>query len=248
MPEEREVALKILLDKFLDNGWIEPSQSDWCAQAFLVPKPGDKNNPGEKKWRLVVDYRYLNTCTKDNPFPLPLIENLVQRQLVNRMWSVFDLQDGFHQMHLEPKSREYTAFQTPCGSLHWTVLPMGVNNGPAMFQRMIAWILRGVPKALAYIDDVITGSSLLDDSIVPTSFLENTGLSMPYRKSLDPILLHHLYDCCQTLIAFRRGKVCTRGSKVKLFRLKIQYCGQILERGQRKAAPSKFSAVHNWEC
>ena len=71
---------------------------------------------------------------------------------------------------------------------------MGVKNGPAMFQRMIAWILRGVPKALAYIDDVITGSSLLDDSVIPTSFLESNGLSMPYLKSLDPISLHHLSD------------------------------------------------------
>ena len=57
MPEERKMALKIVLDKLLDNGWIEPSQSDWCAQAFLVPKLGDKNNPGVKsgRWLLITD-------------------------------------------------------------------------------------------------------------------------------------------------------------------------------------------------
>ena len=64
---------------------------------------------------------------------------------------------------------------------------------------------------------------------------------------MDPILVTHLFDCCNTLDAFRRVKVCNRGSKVKLFRSKIKYCGQILENGQRKAAPSKLTAVRDWD-
>ena len=119
----------------LDRGWIVPSKSDWAAQAFLVPKPPDAT--GKKQWRLVVDYRYLNSQTKDYPFPLPLIEDLISKQAMNKLWSIFDLQDGFHQMHLQPDSRDCTAFVPSRGVFHWTVLPMGVKNGPAMFQAMI---------------------------------------------------------------------------------------------------------------
>ena len=68
---EREEAMDALITKMLDRGWIVPSKSEWAAQAFLVPKPPAPN--GDKQWRLVVNYRYLNSQTKDYPFPLPLI-------------------------------------------------------------------------------------------------------------------------------------------------------------------------------
>ena len=79
---------------------------------------------------------------KDDPFPITLIEDSITKQSENRLWSIFDLEDGLHKMHQHPDSQEYTAFVTPHGVYQWTVLPMGVKNGPAMFQRMIAWTLR----------------------------------------------------------------------------------------------------------
>ena len=153
---EREDALNKMIEKLIQRGWITPSKSEWTSQAFVVPKP--PNAKGEKQWRLVLDYRYLNSQTKDDPFPLPLIEDLITKQSLNRLWSIFDLEDGFHQMHLHPDSRELTAFVTPHGVYHWTVLPMGVKNGPAMFQRMIQWSLRELPTVMVYIDDVLVGS------------------------------------------------------------------------------------------
>ena len=72
----------------------------------MVPKPNGK-------WRLVIDYRHLNSQVADDPFPLPVIEDMIKDQGGNALWSVFDLEDGFHQMHLAPESRQYTAFVTP---------------------------------------------------------------------------------------------------------------------------------------
>ena len=66
---EREEALNQLIEKLKSRGWIVPSKSEWTAQAFVVPKPADAS--GKKQWRLVLDYRYLNSQTKDDPFPLP---------------------------------------------------------------------------------------------------------------------------------------------------------------------------------
>ena len=64
---------------------------------------------------MVVDYRYLNNQTKDDPFRLPLIENLIGKQPDSRIWSIFDLEDGFRQMHLEETSWHLTAFVKPWG-------------------------------------------------------------------------------------------------------------------------------------
>ena len=60
MPPDREQALAKLIQGFVAKGWVEPSKSEWSAQAFIVPKPDDPTNP-EKQWRMVVDYRYLNS-------------------------------------------------------------------------------------------------------------------------------------------------------------------------------------------
>ena len=79
----REAALKEIIDKYLARGWIRPSKSEWAAQAFVVPKPDTPDH--QKQWRMVVDYRYLNSQTKDDPFPLPLIENLIGKQAENRL-------------------------------------------------------------------------------------------------------------------------------------------------------------------
>ena len=220
---EREEALKEMIAKLISRGWIVPSKSEWTSQAFVVPKPPDAT--GKKRWRLVLDYRYLNSQTKDDPFPLPLIEDLITRQSMNRLWSIFDLEDGFHQMHLHPESQEYTAFITPKGVYQWTVLPMGVKNGPAMFQRMISWILRDLPQVLVYIDDILVGSP------------------MPSSHCREDIVDLHNRDVRMTLEAFRRHLLFAQGKKVEMFKQLIKFCGHILSQGQRRASPSKLEAI-----
>ena len=114
MHPEREDALREFVNNYLERGWIRPSRSEWAAQAFMVPKP--LTPEGKKQWRMMVDYRYLNTQTKDDAFPLPLIKNLVGKQVEHQLWSIFNLKDGFHQMHLEENAWHLTAFVTPWGT------------------------------------------------------------------------------------------------------------------------------------
>ena len=220
---EREVALREIISKYLQRGWIRPSKSEWASQPFVVPKPASAD--GKKQWRMVVDYRYLNTQTKDDPFPLPLIENLIGKQAENRIRSIFDLEVGFHQMHLEPSSWHLTAFVTPWGTYEFTVLPMGVKNGPAMFQRMIMWILKDIPDVCVYIDDVLVGSKGSSD---------------------DTLLRNHFQAVARVLQAFRHHQITAKGSKVHLFMTMIKFCGHLLFDGKRKAAPSKLQAIAEW--
>jgi transposase InsO family protein len=223
---EREIALNEMIEKLIERKWIIPSKSEWTSQAFVVPKPPDPS--GQKKWRLVLDYRYLNSQTKDDPFPLPLIEDLITKQADNRLWSIFDLEDGFHQMHLDPDSQAYTAFVTSKGVYQWTVLPMGVKNGPAMFQRMIQWVLRDLPFALVYIDDVLVGTP------------------PPSANTHENILDIHYRDVRAVLAAFLKHRLFVKGAKMHLFRETIKFCGHILNNGQRRAAPSKLEAIKKW--
>ena len=109
---EREDGFRKLMEKLKKNGWIQESNSAWGARAFVVPKPG---RPGE--YRMVVDYRHLNMMTEDDCHPIPNIEDMISAESQNALWSIFDLQDGFHQMHLSPEASPLTSFVTPGGSL-----------------------------------------------------------------------------------------------------------------------------------
>ena len=79
------------------KGWIEESRdSEWAAAAFVVPKPG------KKEYRIVIYYRWLNECTVADAEPLPVIEDIIASQEGNNLWTVFDLQWGFHQIPVKP--------------------------------------------------------------------------------------------------------------------------------------------------
>ena len=91
--------MKKLLAEFIERGWIQPSNSEWASQAFIVPK----KEKGE--WRLVVDYRGLNAQTEHDSYSLPLIDTILHKQQKKRIFTVLDLKHGYHQMPLHPDSR-----------------------------------------------------------------------------------------------------------------------------------------------
>ena len=132
---DRRAGMEKLLQEFIERGWMEPSNSEWASPAFVVPKKV------QGEWRLVVDYRYLNTQTEYDSYGLPLIDAMLQRQVSRRMFSVLDLKHGYHQVPLAEESRDCTTMSTPLGPLRWRVMPMGVKNGNSAFQRMTEDIL-----------------------------------------------------------------------------------------------------------
>ena len=105
----REEALKEKDQGFERRGWIEGSKSPWVARGLLVPKPG------VNKGRLVIDDWYLNSCFEGHEFALPVFEDLLQQQHEKRLWTILDLEDGFHRMPLPEESRLLTAFCTLWG-------------------------------------------------------------------------------------------------------------------------------------
>ena len=122
---EREQVMIKNVKEFIERGWIEPCSRDWVSPCFVVLK----KVAGE--WRLVLDYRDLNLEPQHDAYSLPSIDNLLQKQRGKRVFSVLDLNHGYHQMPVANSSQDATAMTTPLGLMHWKVMPMGLKNGNA---------------------------------------------------------------------------------------------------------------------
>ena len=108
-------------------GKVEEGCGEWSSPAFVVPK---KNG----KWRGVVDFRALNEATVGDSHPLPRIEDTLVRQGARSLFTTMDLKDAFHQVPLQPASRNLTCTSTPIGTKQWCVVVMGLKNGVPFFQ------------------------------------------------------------------------------------------------------------------
>ena len=162
-------ALRKIIERNLyEFGWLEGCMSsEWCSAPFPVPKPPPADQSSIDAWRLVVDYRALNAATVPDAHPLPLIEKEIATRAKGKLFTVLDLRHGFHRMPLRKEDRHLTAMCTPCGTVQWTVLPMGLKNAPSMFQKMMETILFQKHKSLdlqefcsIYIDDLLIATPL----------------------------------------------------------------------------------------
>jgi len=84
-----------------------------------------------------VDYRKLNDITKKDRYPLPLVEETLARLARARIYTKLDVRQAFHRIRLKESVEDLTTFRTRYGSYKYRVLPFGLYNGPASFQRYI---------------------------------------------------------------------------------------------------------------
>ena len=155
-PMRREIQAEI--DKLLERGIIEPSQSAWSSPLVPVRK---KNG----SLRLCIDYRLVNSCTRKDSYPLPHIGDAVSKFKDMKYFSSLDLLSGYHQVAMEESSKEVTAFSNGEDVYQYTRLPFGVTNGPATFSRLAKIVLSGIPPhiAMAYLDDFIVSGGSFED-------------------------------------------------------------------------------------
>lgn len=142
----------------LNNDIIEPSTSEWSSPCLLVPKP-------DKSFRFVTDFRKVNNVTKSDSYPIPRIDDCIDRIGNAKYVSKFDLLKGYWQVPLTQRAREVSAFATPDGLYQYKVMPFGMKNAPATFQRMINTIIRDLDYCYGYIDDLIVCSDSWSDHV-----------------------------------------------------------------------------------
>ena len=153
---------KELLDKevqyMLKNDIIEESQSNWSSPCILVPKH-------DGGFRFCTDFRKVNDKTKSDSFPIPRIADCIDQIGNAKFVSTFDMLKGYWQVPLTQRAREISAFVTPSGLYQYKVMPFGMKNAPATFQRMVNKLVRDIDGCEGYIDDVVIYSDNWSDHI-----------------------------------------------------------------------------------
>jgi hypothetical protein len=166
----------------LKDGMIEPSRSPWAASALVVPKW--KPDGTVKGWRLVIDYRLVNAITVRFQYPMPRIDDVLDSVGGAKFFSSCDLTSGFWQLRLADSDVPKTAFRTPTGLYQWRVLPMGLSNSPAVFQRTMSEVFQREftrpdgSKVMAlgnfiqvYMDDLLIYSKTAEEHLAHLEFV-----------------------------------------------------------------------------
>ena len=149
------------VDQMLDEGIIKPSDSPWRSCPVLVPKT-------YYMFRFCIDYRQVNKTTTAIAYPLRNMDEILDKLSSAKYISKLDLSQAYHQIPLDPKSREVTTFSEPRrGLLHFIRLPYGLTNAPAVFQRIMDNLIKAAwePYVFAYLDDVIIVSPTFEEHI-----------------------------------------------------------------------------------
>lgn len=138
------------IEKMLSAGVITPTSSPWSSPYLLVDKPD-----GSK--RFCIDFRKLNTVTTKDKHPMPLIDDLLNKLSNSSIFSSLDLTSGYWHVPLEEHSKKKTAFQACGNQYQFEVMPFGLCNAGATFQRMMNSIFKDFP-IVPYVDDTIIHS------------------------------------------------------------------------------------------
>jgi hypothetical protein len=220
MTRGEDVALKKFLDKMVVKGYIRPSKSPYASPFFFVKKKDGKLRP-------VQDYRWLNSHTVRNQYPLPLIAQLISDLSGTHIFSKVDVRQGYNNIHFKKGDEWKATFKTKFG--HWEPLVMffGLTNSPSTFQEMMNIYKEVIEKHAA------RGTTIriyMDDIAIAT-----TGTMQDHIDAVHNVLRvaeqHDLY--------FKLSKCTFHASS-------IDYLGVIIEKGMTHMDPVKIAGIKNW--
>lgn len=201
------------------TGRVRPSTSPWGSNVLLVKKK-------DGSWRMCIDYRELNTKTRNvDPYLLPRIDDTIDSLGRAKYFCTLDLIQGYHQVEMTEESKTKTAFIVPrMVPSHWefNYMPFGVQGGPSTFQRLMDQLLSGLEHrvALAYLDDIIVFG--------PTPSACIGHLKLVFER-------------------LREAGLKLKPKKCEFFKTEILYLGHVISGEGIKCDPAKIEAIRKWK-
>lgn len=213
-PQELRATKQYIVEN-LDKGFIEASYSPFAAPVLFVHKP-------DGSLRFCVDYRKLNAITKKDRYPLPLIDETLQRLSRAKIFTKLDIRQAFHRIRMDPASEDLTTFRTRYGSYKYKVLPFGLTNGPATYQRYMNNVL------FDYLDVFCT--AYMDDILI---YSENP--------------LEHEAHVRKVLQRLKDAGLQADIVKSEFHVMKTKYLGFIISTDGVAVDPAKIAVIKNWK-
>ena len=212
-PAMREV-LKKELEGLKEKDFIQPSYSPYASPLVMVKKK-------DGSIRFTCDFRKLNEVTQRDSYPLPRIIEVLDTLAGAKVFSTLDLRSGYHQIEMFPPDMQKTAFVTQFGLYEWRVMPMGLSNAPATFQRVMDLIMTGLSweSVLVYLDDLIIFGKDHDE----------------HYKRLE-----------QVLQRLKEAKLKLSPKKCHFLQQRILYLGHVIENGKIFPDPTKTALIDNY--
>ncbi|GFS75548.1 hypothetical protein TNCV_3424961 [Trichonephila clavipes] len=139
------------IDEWLEQGIVRPSSSEYASPIVLVKKKDDTT-------RLCVDYRRRNRKLVKDRFPLPLIEDVLDRLQGAKVYTTLDLKNGFFHVDVNEDCKHLTSFVVPDGQFEFNKVPFGLSTSPSVFQRYVYSIFRELMRkgiVIIYMDDLV---------------------------------------------------------------------------------------------
>ena len=208
-------AISEEVEEMLRKKMIQPSNSPWASPVVIVKKK-------DGSIRFCVDYRGLNAVTKKDSFPLPRIDETLATLTGAVFFTTFDLQSAYSQVPVRPSDREKTAFSCHEGLFEYTVMPFGLSNAPATFQRLMQYVLKGLlmEYCMCYLDDVVIFSKTPWD---------------------------HMFHLGEVLYRLQRSGLKLKPKKCALAQPSVHFLGHIVSKDGIQPDPEKVTKVRDCE-
>ena len=219
LPMALQEEVDYQVERMLKTGIIQHSKSPWASPIVLVRKRDGTH-------RFCIDYRQLNQVTKPDAFPLPRIDDLLDKLGGAKFFSTLDLASGYWQIRMEARSQEKTAFITHKGLHEFRVMPFGLRNAPAAFQRLMQEVLSdlnpsdGCGFVSVYIDDILV-----------------------YSKSLP----EHLEHLRQVLSRLKKFNLKLRPDKCSFIQQEVRFLGHVLTPGGLQPSQDHITSVQEFK-
>ena len=196
------------------KGLVEPSTSPYGAPVLFAPKPNGT-------LRLCIDYRALNKQTIRNKYPLPRIDDLLDKLVNMSYFTSLDLTQAYYQVRLQPEDIPKTAFSTPDGLFQFKVLCFGLTNAPATFQALVNEVFGDIlgKSLLAYLDDLLIFSKTREE---------------------------HVQALRTVLLRLRQHKLYANHEKCSFMTRSVQFLGHQTSHQGLKPSEAKSAIVQNW--